>query len=110
MKIDRVVFCLNAHPEYRPLWELNAKLYSEVFKIRPTLFFVGDQHEFEAAELSEAYGEVFRLERHVPGLPPRSGHRDAVTTLALLHGPHLFPDEVVMTSGIDQFPPVREIL
>lgn len=105
MKIDRVVFCLNANPQFQGLWELNARLYATVWGIQPTLFCVANAAEYAALELSTEYGEVHRLERDVPGLPLRQPHRDSVTTLALLHGPQQFPDdEVIMTSGIDQFP------
>jgi hypothetical protein len=106
VKIDRVVFCCDTAPEFSSFWELNSELYRRVFGITPTLFYFSDANEFIAANLSTRYGEVYHLESQVPGYtrPEGPSTRNAATTLALLHGPQLFPDEVVMTSGIDQFP------
>jgi len=107
VKIDRVVFCCDPSPEFSFFWELNSELYRRAFDVTPTLFYFSDGNEFRAANPSTRYGEVFHLESQVPGYTrPTAGPtwRNAAVTLALLHGPQLFPDEVVMTSGIDQFP------
>jgi hypothetical protein len=107
MKIDRVLFALDANPVFQPFWPLNAELYARVYKIRPTLCFVGTEAEFQACNPSTEFGDVVRLEKDLPNLPEAKHvpdpNRPALTTLAVLHGPTMFPNDVCLTSGLDQF-------
>lgn len=102
MKIDRVVFCLNSNPLYRNFWNVFSRVWKDKFDITPTLLFSGSEEELRAQELSEQYGEIIRL-NPVPEVVV-DPTLDWSITWALFWGPTLFPEDVCLTSGIDQLP------
>lgn len=101
MTIDRIIFCYDGHPEYAGMYELQRRLWAKL-GIEATLMIVGDA-------VADMPGSI-RLET-VPDLPQDPpGGRNWKATMALLHGPRLFPGETIMVSGIDQFPLSRMFL
>lgn len=101
MKIDRVIFCFDGHPDYAGMYELQRRLWAKL-GIQATLMIVGDS-------VPDMPGSI-RLEtdNDLPQDPP--GGRNWKSTMALLHGPRLFPGETIMASGIDQFPLSRAFI
>ena len=101
MKINRVVFCLNANPTYTSYWNIVSKVWDKVYNIKPTLGFVGTQEQADKLNLSDKYGEIVIIPN-----PPDSPNNvfSWNVTWALLYTPTLFPNDVCMTSGIDQIP------
>ena len=101
MKIDRVIFCYDGHPDYDGMYPLQRRLWAKL-GVEATLMIVGDT-------VPDKPGSV-RLEtdHDLPQDPP--GGRNWKATMALLHGPRLFPGETIMVSGIDQFPLSRLFL
>jgi len=102
MKIDRVIFCLNSNPLYSSFWNIFSRVWSEKFKIKPTVFFSGTEEDLHNAALSDEFGDIIRLDP-VPEVILRPS-MDWSITWALFWGPTLFPEEVCMTSGLDQLP------
>jgi hypothetical protein len=103
MKINRIIFCLNNNPTYTGFWNINARIWSEKYNIKPTLFFVGDYKEFKDLNLSEKIGDVFFLPNANRDLTNGS-LRNWTITWSLFYGSTFFPNEVCMLSGIDQIP------
>jgi|688.fasta_scaffold23718_9 hypothetical protein len=103
MQINRVLFCLNNNPIYTGFWNINSKIWSEKYNLKTTLFFVGDQTEFNNLNLSKNFGEVFFLPNLKQDLSNGS-KRNWLVTWSLFYGATLFPNEVCLTSGIDQIP------
>lgn len=96
MRVDRVIFVWDGAQSYSSCWELVSRLYSEKLGVRPTLFFVSS-----GTPPRSSCGDVWQL----PPLPEMvTPGRNVLPTLAFLWGPCRFPDEVCMTSGIDQIP------
>jgi|10_taG_2_1085330.scaffolds.fasta_scaffold14782_2 hypothetical protein len=102
MKIDRVIFCLNDNETYTGFWNPFSRVWSQKFDIKPTVIFVGTEQELEKNNLSEQWGDIVRLDP-IPEVVVNPT-LDWSVTWALFYGPTLFPDEVCMTSGIDQLP------
>lgn len=103
MKIDRVIFCLNNNQTYTGFWNINSKIWCEKYHIKPTLFFVGEQKEFDELKLSKEHGEVFFLPNPKKDLSNCS-KRNWVITWALFYGATFFPNDICILSGIDQIP------
>lgn len=103
MKIDRVIFCLNNNKTYTGFWNINSKIWSEKYSITPTLFYVGEQNEFEKLNLSKNHGDVFFLPNSKNDLTNGS-KRNWTITWSLFYGATYFPNETCITSGIDQIP------
>jgi hypothetical protein len=101
MKIDRVIFCLNANKTYTSYWNIVSKVWSEIYNIKPTLGFVGTPEQADILNLSDKHGEIIIIPN--PSITPNDVFSWSVTW-ALLYVPTLFPDDVCMTSGIDQIP------
>lgn len=103
MKVDRILFCLNNNPNYIDFWNINSKIWRLKFDVIPTLFFVGDEKEVEELNLSKEFGEIIVLPDIKEDLC--NGHdRKWYITWALFYGASLFPNDICMTSGIDQIP------
>lgn len=102
MKIDRVIVVLNNNKNYVSFWNVFSKIWKTKFKVTPTLMFVGTDDELKENDLSQKYGEIIRLEPLSEVVLDSS--LDWSVTWALFYGPTLFPEEVCMTSGIDQLP------
>jgi len=103
MKIDRVIFCLDNNPNYAGFWNINSKVWKNVYNVNPTLIYVGDEEDIDKNNISREFGEIIVL----PASPIdlcNNFRRKWYITWALFYGPTLFPDEVCMTSGIDQIP------
>ena len=97
MKIDRVIFCLNENPLYADFWNIVSRVWAEVYKVTPTLAFVGPKSSIKKLNLSEEYGEIYQID------PTKTNDKWEVTW-SFFYLPTLFPDDVCMTSGIDQLP------
>lgn len=102
MKIDRVIFCLNSNHLFDGFWNSFSRVWREKFNIIPTVFFSGTKEDLEKANLSNKFGDVIRIEP-VPEVVV-DYRLDWSITWSFFWGPTLFPDEVCMTSGIDQLP------
>lgn len=104
MKIDRIIFCLNNNPTYTGFWNINSRIWAEKYDLKPTLFFVGEEEEFNSLNLSKNFGEVFFLPNLKQDLTNGS-KRNWIVTWSLFYGiAKFFPDDVCLTSGIDQIP------
>jgi hypothetical protein len=102
MRIERVILALNNNQTYAGFWNAFSKVWKTKFKITPTLMFVGTEEEMRKEKLSEEYGQIVRLDPSNDVILDSS--LDWSVTWALFYGATLFPDEVCMTSGIDQLP------
>lgn len=99
MLIDRILFCLSDNPYYADYWEFTSKVWRNKFGAKPTLLFYGNPSK---VSINEKCGEVIYL----PFVDEVSvdKNRDWACTWGLFYGATLFPEEVCMTSGIDQIP------
>lgn len=103
MKIDRVLFSLNNNKNYINFWNLNSKIWKLKFDVIPTLLYIGKKEEVSRLKLSEEFGEIYVLEDLQEDLC-NGFSRKWYIPWSLFYGATLFPDEVCMTSGIDQIP------
>jgi len=103
--IDRVIFSLTDNPDYLGFWNFISKLYRTKFDITPTLFFSGDDHEFDrltsSKVLSDEYGEVHLLTR---SRNVAIESKDWSCVWGAFYGASKFNNERCMISGIDQIP------
>jgi hypothetical protein len=85
---------------------MHEKLWAKL-GVKTALVFVSDGKN---AHLIPKTGDVRVLEDKstVPFTPPPG--RCWKTTMAIIHGPTLFPGEVVMVTGLDQFPASRRFM
>jgi hypothetical protein len=106
MKIDRVMLVWDGNPFYKGFYEMHEKLWAKL-GIKTGLAFVSDGKN--AAAIPKT-GDVRVLEDRstVPFTPPPG--RSWKATMAIIHGPRLFPNEVVMVTGMDQFPASRRFI
>lgn len=100
MKVDRVIFCLNNNPVYTGFWNPFSRAWRKKYDILPTLMFVGTQEELASNNLSEEYGEIYRLDPVKEVIVDPS--LDWSTTWALFYGASMFKQQVSLTMGIDQ--------
>jgi hypothetical protein len=106
MKIDRVMLVSDGNPFYDGFYPLHLKLWERV-GIKTGLVFVSNGKN---AHLIPKTGDVRVVEDKstVPFTPPPG--RNWKATMAIIHGPTLFPGEVVMVTGMDQFPASRRFI
>lgn len=106
MKIDRVMLVWDGNPFYGGFYEMHEKLWAKL-GIKTGLAFVSNGTN--AAAIPKT-GDVRVLEDRstVPFTPPPG--RSWKATMAIIHGPRLFPGEVVMVTGMDQFPASRRFI
>lgn len=102
MKIDRIIFCLNDNDIYTSFWNKVSEVWARAFNIKPTLFFVGSEENLTKHNLSTKYGEIYFLPKKF--LNKKNVKRDWSVTWALFYGATMFPNDVCITSGIDQIP------
>lgn len=102
MKVDRVIFAVNSNPLYADFWNVFSPVWKQRFNITPTLIFVGTDEEMAKCRLSSTYGEIIRVDP-VPSVILNPG-KDWSVTWAFMWAPVLFPNDICMTSGIDQLP------
>jgi hypothetical protein len=106
MTIDRVLLVWDGNPFYQGFYEMHQKLWPKL-GIKTSLAFVSNGAN--AAAIPKT-GDVIVLEdkSDVPFTPPPG--RNWKATMAIIHAPRLFPGEVVMVTGMDQFPASRMFL
>ena len=106
MKIDRVLLAWDGNPRYAGLFEMHRKIWAKL-GIEVSLAFVSDGKN---GAMIPHDGHVVVLEDRstVPFSPPPQ--RNWKATMAIIHGPRLFPGEVVMVTGMDQLPASRRFL
>lgn len=93
MKIDRILLVSDPNPLYCDFWNPISKVYNEKFGIKTTLIWFGTAKEATERNLG---GDIFYQKPH-PDYPV-----PVQTTLALFYFTHFFPDEVLLTHGIDE--------
>jgi len=100
MNIDRVVLVWDGNPFYDGFYEMHRKLWAKL-GIKTGLVFVSDGSNAAAIPKD---GDIVVVEDRsdVPFTPPPG--RSWKATMAIIHGPCLFPGEVTMVTGMDQFP------
>lgn len=103
MKIDRVLFCLNDNQTYTKFWNINSKIWKTKFNIIPTLIYVGEEEDIQKNKLSNEYGDILILPKYSKDLC-KGSVRQWYITWALFYGATKFPDDICMTSGLDQIP------
>jgi len=106
MKIDRVMLVWDGNPFYEGFYEMHEKLWAKL-GIKTGLVYVSNGAN--AAAIPKT-GDVRVLEDRstVPFTPPPG--RNWKATMAIIHGPRLFPGEVVAVTGMDQFPASRRFI
>ena len=100
MKINKVIFSLNDNFLYDFFWQINKKIYNEVYNIEPILVY---NSTFSAYKQSNFYNDknvVFLENKN----NKKSVNKEWFIPWSLFYASTLFPDDVVMTSGIDQIP------
>ena len=100
MKVDRIIFGLNKNPVYTSFWNIFAPIWVKKYNIIPTLIFVGTEEEMNSCNLSTSFGEIIRLDPVEEVVVNKN--LDWSVTWALFWGASMFPNEICMTSGIDQ--------
>lgn len=98
MKIDNVILTCNFNKLYMGFWNPLSKLYKVNFGIDPILIFLGSENELIDSGLSYEYGQIIRQD------PPISSNVSWTTTWALFYFTKLFPNNTILTMGIDQIP------
>lgn len=106
MKIDRVVLAWDGNPFYEGFYQMHRRLWAKL-GVATGLVYVSNGTN-AAAIPSE--GDVIVLDDRstAPFTPPPG--RNWKATMAIIHGPTLFPGEVVMVTGMDQFPASRRFI
>lgn len=95
MKIDRVLLCTDSNPKYFGYWNTISEIWRDVFNIKPTLIFVGDESEFKKINFS---CEDYIILPKIKNIP--IWH----VTWSLFYATKFFSNDVCMLSGIDQIP------
>ena len=106
MNIDRVMLVWDGNPFYEGFYEMHRKLWGKQ-GIKTGLVFVSNGSN--AAAIPDAEGLVVVEDRSTAPFTPPPG-RNWKATMAVIHGPRLFPGEVVMVVGMDQFPASRRFI
>jgi len=103
MNIDRVLLVWDGNEFYRGFYEMHQRLWPRL-GIKTGLVFVSNGSNAHAIPKT---GDVRVVEDRskVPFTPPPG--RNWRATMGIIHGPTLFPGEVVMVTGLDQFPASR---
>lgn len=96
MKIDRILLVSDPKPLYADFWNPISKVYNEKFGIKTTLIWLGTNREAIDAGIDLSYGEMWTVTPH-PDYPI-----PVQTTLAMFYFTKMFPDEVMLTHGIDE--------
>lgn len=106
MKIDRVMLTWDGHPRYDGFYEMHQKLWPRL-DIKVSMVFVSNGSN---DHLIPKTGDVRVLHDRstVPFEPPPG--RNWKATMGIIHGPRLFPGEVIMVAGMDQFPASRRFI
>jgi hypothetical protein len=106
MKIDRVLLVWDSNPFYEGFYQMHERLW-ERLGIKTALVFISDGKN---GSLIPKTGEIRVVEDKstVPFTPPPG--RSWKATMGIIHGPTLFPGEVVMVTGMDQFPASRRFI
>ncbi len=106
MKIDRVLLVWDGNPFYAGFYPMHEKLWAKL-GIKTGLVFVSDGKN---AHLIPKTGDVRVVEdKSTVPFTPLPG-RNWKATMAIILGPTLFPGEVVMVTGLDQFPASRKFI
>lgn len=98
MQINRVILAATANDLYYPFWNPISKVYKEKFNIQPTLVFVGTPEEFDLCNFSDEYVDILRV------LPNPNYPIPFQATWAIFWATKFFPDDTIITMGIDQVP------
>ena len=112
MKVDRIITALNNNPTYADFWNIFSPIWSKRFNLRPTLIYVGSSGELSNSGVSEDHGDIIRVDKVEEVTPHNSltsnqlrrAHEgvDWSVTWALYWACSQFPNDVCVTSGIDE--------
>lgn len=93
MKIDKILF--SCSEEYSDFWNLNSKIYKQIFNIEPVCLFFGDRQK---TDLSDEYGKIINY-KYIENLPK-------IFQLTWSKFAHTVsePETVWMIGDIDQLP------
>jgi hypothetical protein len=96
----------DGNPFYEGFYQMHEKLWDKL-GIKTALLYVSNGKNAAAIPKS---GDIRVVEDRstVPFTPPPG--RNWKATMGIIHGPRLFPNEVVMVTGMDQFPASRRFL
>ena len=106
MKIDRAILVWDGNPFYDGFYEMHCRLWDRL-GIKTGLVFVSDGQNAGAIP-SGGDVRVVEDKSTAPFTPPPG--RNWKATMAIIHGPTLFPGEVTMVTGMDQFPASRRFI
>lgn len=100
MKVDRVVLVWDGNSFYDGFYEMQTKLWDKL-GIKTGLVYISDGTN---ASKIPSHGDIVVIEDKstVPFTPPPG--RNWKATMGIIHGPTLFPNEVIMVTGMDQMP------
>lgn len=106
MNIDRVLLVWDGSAFYNGFYEMHQRLWHKL-GIKTGLVFVSNGKN---ASIIPKTGDVRVVEDRstVPFTPPPG--RNWRATMAIIHGPRMFPGETIMVTGLDQFPASRRFI
>lgn len=106
MKVDRAMLVWDGNPFYEGFYDMHLRIWPKL-GIKTGLVFVANGKN---DHLIPTKGDirVVRDTSSVPFTPPPG--RNWKATMAIIHGPRLFPGEVIRVTGMDQFPANRRFL
>ena len=102
MKVDRVILGLTDNNIYSDFWNVFSPVWRLKYNIIPTLIFVGSDEGYNNQNVSDEFGDIIKV-NSVPEVVV-SEKLDWSVTWALFWAASQFPDDTIMTCGIDQLP------
>lgn len=98
MKINRVILASDPNPLYCDFWNPLSKVYAEKFGIKPTLAWIGTPEEARENKISTKYGDIIYVQKNDRYQTPWQ------CTWAVFWASQFYPDDTILTIGIDQVP------
>jgi hypothetical protein len=106
MKINRVMLTWDGNPFYEGFYEMHQKLWPRLGIDLSMVFVANGTNDHLIPKTGDV--RVIHDRSTVPFTPPPG--RNWKATMGIIHGPRLFPGEVVMVYGMDQFPASRRFI
>src|SRR6187455_2152552 len=100
MKIDRVLLVWDGNGFYNGFYPMHERLW-ERLGIKTAMVFISNGSN---AHLIPKSGDIRVLEDKSTVPFTRPPGRNWKATMGIIHGPRLFPNEVVIVTGLDQSP------
>ena len=98
MIVNKVLFSLNDNLLYEGFWDINKFIYKNFFNIEPYLLYNTTFNNYKKSNLYYDKNVLFIESKTI------SKNKDWFIPWSLFYGASLFPEDTIMTSGIDQIP------